>query len=51
MREVAHIGLGSRDAAILACMRREKLLKLVTHDRAVSRVDSLEVIDPIQNPL
>ncbi|MFW9917257.1 MAG: type II toxin-antitoxin system VapC family toxin [Candidatus Thorarchaeota archaeon] len=48
MSNVVHMGLGSRDAAILTCMRRENLTKLVTHDKAFTHVKSIEVIDPIR---
>ncbi|MFQ5981475.1 MAG: type II toxin-antitoxin system VapC family toxin [Candidatus Heimdallarchaeota archaeon] len=48
MKKVAHLGLGSRDAAILACMQRENLTKLVTHDKAFTHVQGIEVIDPIK---
>jgi len=43
----AHTGIGGRDAAILATMKKLGITKLVTHDKAFKKVDFITVIDPI----
>ena len=40
-------GIGGRDATILATMEELGIKKLMTHDRAFKRIDSIEVIDPV----
>jgi uncharacterized protein len=40
-------GIGGRDATILAAMEVLGIKKLMTHDRAFKRIDTIEVIDPI----
>jgi len=40
-------GIGGRDATILAAMEERGIKKLMTHDRAFKRIDSIEVIDPV----
>ncbi len=47
LAKFSQTGIGGRDATILAAMEELGIKKLMTHDRAFKRVDSIEVIDPI----
>jgi predicted nucleic acid-binding protein len=44
----SHLGVGGRDAMLLASMRRKHVDKLVTHDEALKRVPHVEAIDPVR---
>lgn len=43
----SHLGIGGRDATILAFMREESIERIMTHNAALKKIDWLEVIDPI----
>ena len=45
--EYARLGIGSRDAAILATMDATETNKIVTHDRVFKSLKFLNVIDPV----
>ncbi|MDF1541314.1 MAG: type II toxin-antitoxin system VapC family toxin [Candidatus Thorarchaeota archaeon] len=45
--EYSHLGIGGRDASILATMEKETIYKIMTHDHAFKRVPKLEAIDPV----
>jgi predicted nucleic acid-binding protein len=47
LRRYSHLGIGGRDATILASMSRAGVKKLMTHDEALKKVDWLEVRDPV----
>jgi len=47
LAKFSQTGIGGRDASILAAMEELGIKKLMTHDRAFKRVNSIEVIDPI----
>jgi predicted nucleic acid-binding protein len=47
LAKFSQTGIGGRDATILASMEELGIKKLMTHDRAFKRIDSIEVIDPI----
>ena len=47
LAKFSQTGIGGRDATILASMEELWIKKLMTHDRAFKRIDSIEVIDPI----
>jgi predicted nucleic acid-binding protein len=47
LRRYSHLGVGGRDATILAMMSRAKLKTIMTHDEALKKVDWLEAVDPI----
>ena len=47
LAKFSQIGIGGRDATILAAMEELGIKKLMTHDRAFKRIDSIEVVDPI----
>jgi len=47
LAKFSQTGTGGRDATILAAMEELGIKKLMTHDRAFKRIDSIEVIDPI----
>jgi len=42
----SQIGIGGRDATILASMEELEINTLMTHDRAFKRIDFIEVVDP-----
>ena len=43
----SHLGVGGRDATILAFMKRNEVKKIMTHDAAFRRIGWLQVVDPI----
>ena len=47
LKRYSHLGVGGRDATVLAHMGRAKISKIMTHDQALKKVDWLEVLDPI----
>ena len=47
LKRYSHLGIGGRDATILALMKRSSIKKLMSHDAAFKKIDWLEVIDPI----
>lgn len=47
LKEYSHLGIGGRDATILAFMKRRKVRRIMTHDEAFKKIDWLETIDPI----
>ncbi len=46
--EWSHLGIGGRDATILAAMKKIGAKKLVTHDSDFDEVEEIEVIDPLK---
>ncbi len=50
LKRYSHLGVGGRDATILALMDRAKVKKIMTHDAALKRVDWLEATDPVIKP-
>lgn len=42
-----HLGIGARDASIIASMKRHGVTKLITHDNAFKKIEEIEVIDPV----
>jgi uncharacterized protein len=47
LAQYTHTGIGGRDASILTTMKKKKIKKIVTHDKAFKKIDFVEVIDPI----
>lgn len=47
LAKFSQTGIGGRDATILAAMEELGIKRLMTHDRAFKRIDSIEVVDPI----
>jgi predicted nucleic acid-binding protein len=47
LSEFTHLGIGGRDASILATMSIEGIQNLMTHDQAFKRVPDIEIIDPV----
>jgi len=41
------VGIGGRDASLLASMERHEVSRILTHDGTFRRVDWVEVVDPI----
>jgi predicted nucleic acid-binding protein len=44
--EFIHLGIGGRDASILATMEKEGIVSIMTHDQSFRRVPDIEVVDP-----
>jgi predicted nucleic acid-binding protein len=44
--EFTHLGIGGRDASILATMEKQGIASIMTHDQSFRRVPSIEVVDP-----
>jgi len=42
-----HLGIGGRDASILATMKIEGIKQIMTHDQAFKRIPELNILDPI----
>jgi len=47
LSEFTHLGIGGRDATILATMSIEGVYNLMTHDQAFKRIPDIEVVDPV----
>lgn len=47
LKRYSHLGVGGRDATILAMMSAAGVKKIMTHDEALKKVDWLQVIDPV----
>jgi predicted nucleic acid-binding protein len=47
LKRYSHLGIGGRDATILAFMKGLSTKKIMTHDAALKKVDWLEISDPI----
>lgn len=47
LKKYSHLGIGGRDATILAFMRKASIRRIMTHDAALKQIDWLDVIDPI----
>ena len=45
--EFTHLGIGGRDASILATMEIEGINQIMTHDQAFKRLPDIKVIDPV----
>ena len=45
--EYTDVGIGGRDATVLATLRRLGTTRLATHDHAFRRVDWVEIEDPV----
>ena len=45
--EFTHLGIGGRDASILATMEMEGIKQIMTHDQAFKRIPDINVLDPI----
>ncbi|MEK6851023.1 MAG: hypothetical protein AABY30_00640, partial [Candidatus Thermoplasmatota archaeon] len=41
------LGIGGRDATLLASMQRHRVVRLLTHDSTFRRVEWLDVVDPV----
>lgn len=50
LRKYSHLGIGGRDATILAFMKKANCQKIMTHDEALKKVAGLQVIDPLPKP-
>ena len=48
LSEYSHIGIGGRDATILATMKKLKIKTLITHDQSFKKIDFIKVVDPVR---
>ena len=48
LKKFSHLGIGGRDAALLAMMNEKSEKRIMTHDEALKKVDWLESIDPVK---
>ncbi len=44
----SHIGIGGRDATLLATLKRTKTDKIMTNDSAFKKIDWVDVFDPLE---
>jgi len=49
LSKYSHLGIGGRDATLLATMRGRNVLRIMTHDEALKRVPDIKAIDPIKS--
>jgi len=49
LSKYSHLGIGGRDATLLASMRRRGVRKIMTHDEAFKRVPEINVLDPVEH--
>lgn len=47
LKRHSHLGIGGRDATILALMKKNGMNRIMTHDEALKKVDWVEAIDPV----
>ena len=47
LSKYSHLGIGGRDATILACMQKLHINQLITHDKSFTRINDISVIDPV----
>ncbi len=47
LKRYSHLGVGGRDATVLALMNRARVKKIMTHDEALKKVDCVEATDPV----
>jgi predicted nucleic acid-binding protein len=48
LKRYSHLGVGGRDATVLALMSKSKIVRIMTHDEALKKVDWLKATDPIK---
>ncbi len=48
LKKYSHLGIGGRDATLLAMMDDAGEKRIMTHDEALKKVDWLESIDPVK---
>jgi uncharacterized protein len=48
LKKYSHLGIGGRDATLLAMMNEASETRIMTHDEALKKVDWLESIDPVK---
>lgn len=47
LKRHSHLGVGGRDATILAMMGASGVKRIMTHDEALKKIDWLQVVDPV----
>lgn len=47
LKRHSHLGVGGRDATVLALMHGAGIKRIMTHDEALKKVDWLQAIDPV----
>lgn len=48
LSKYSHLGIGGRDATLLASMQRRRAGRIMTHDEALKRVPGIKVVDPVR---
>jgi predicted nucleic acid-binding protein len=48
LKRYSHLGVGGRDATVLALMGRAGVKRIMTHDEALKKVDWVEAVDPVR---
>jgi len=48
LSKYSHLGIGGRDATLLASMRRRQVDRIMTHDEALMRVPEIKAVDPVR---
>ena len=51
LSKYSHVGIGGRDATILAFLSRANIKNICTHDKSFRNIPNIEVIDPIPENL
>lgn len=46
LAKYTHMGIGGRDATLIASMKKNNATKLMTHDKCLKRIDWVKAIDP-----
>jgi uncharacterized protein len=47
LKRYSHVGVGGRDATVLALMSRANIKTIMTHDEVLKKVEWLEAVDPV----
>jgi len=47
LSKYSHLGIGGRDATLLASMHGRRVDKIMTHDEALKRVPGVRAVDPV----
>ena len=49
LSKYSHLGIGGRDATLLASMHRKRVDGIMTHDEALKHVPDIKAIDPVKS--
>lgn len=48
LQKYSHMGIGARDASILASMKRNDVNEIMTHDQALKKIEGIKAFDPVE---